>query len=92
MRLPQVGVMLTTVGGPNSARETRYVPVDGSLGHQASGKPLHPHQLPFALATPETRFLEYRLNVVEGWPPSARKKATLAAILFRMNVVNGTAV
>ena len=32
----------------------------------------------------EIRFLEYRLEVVASWPDSARKLATIEAILLRL--------
>lgn len=32
----------------------------------------------------EIRFLEYRLEVVESWPDSPRKLATIQAILMRL--------
>ena len=32
----------------------------------------------------EIRFLEYRLEVVQSWPDSARKVATIEAILARL--------
>jgi hypothetical protein len=38
-----------------------------------------------AMPTAEIRFLEYRLEVVSSWPPSARKEATIEAILFRLS-------
>jgi hypothetical protein len=37
-----------------------------------------------ALQQWEIRFLEYRLEVVASWPDSARKLATLEAILLRL--------
>ena len=37
------------------------------------------------LPVTEIRFLEYRLEVVSSWPPSARKEATIDAILFRLS-------
>jgi len=33
----------------------------------------------------EIKFLQYRLEVVSSWPPSARKEATLDAILVRLS-------
>lgn len=33
----------------------------------------------------EIRFLEYRLEVVGSWPDSARKVATMQAILLRLD-------
>ena len=35
----------------------------------------------------EIRFLEYRLEVVASWPDSARKVATLEAIVLRLESV-----
>ncbi|MGD0297722.1 MAG: hypothetical protein ABSE86_11445 [Bryobacteraceae bacterium] len=35
----------------------------------------------------EIRFLEYRLEVVGSWPDSARKLATLEAIVLRLDSV-----
>ncbi len=35
----------------------------------------------------EIRFLEYRLEVVGGWPDSARKLATIEAIMLRLDAV-----
>jgi hypothetical protein len=35
----------------------------------------------------EIRFLEYRLEVVASWPESARKDATLHAIVLRLATV-----
>jgi hypothetical protein len=32
----------------------------------------------------EIRFLEYRLEVVQSWPDSACRRATMEAILFRL--------
>ena len=35
----------------------------------------------------EIKFLEYRLEVVSSWPPSARKEATIDAILVRLSTI-----
>jgi len=35
----------------------------------------------------EIRFLEYRLQVVSGWPPSPRKDATAEAISRRLTSI-----
>lgn len=42
-------------------------------------------RVPMTLPVTEIRFLEYRLEVVSSWPPSARKEATIDAILFRLS-------
>ncbi|HEV8041162.1 MAG TPA: hypothetical protein VGP62_19975 [Bryobacteraceae bacterium] len=39
------------------------------------------------LAEWDIRFLEYRLEVVGSWPDSARKLATLEAIVLRLDSV-----
>jgi len=41
-------------------------------------------ETPAALAGSEIRFLEYRLEVVNQWPASARKQATLEAVTRRL--------
>jgi hypothetical protein len=38
-----------------------------------------------ALSESEIKFLEYRLQVVEAWPDSIRKMATIQGILSRLN-------
>lgn len=43
------------------------------------------------LADWEVRFLEYRLEVVASWPESARKDATLQAIVLRLATVRSAA-
>ena len=35
----------------------------------------------------EIRFLEYRLEVVESWPDSGRKRASIEAILLRLSTL-----
>jgi hypothetical protein len=40
---------------------------------------------PMTLPVAEIKFLEYRLEVVSSWPPSARKEATIDAILIRLS-------
>jgi hypothetical protein len=40
-----------------------------------------------ALQEWDIRFLEYRLEVVGSWPDSARKAATLEAIVLRLDSV-----
>ena len=35
----------------------------------------------------EISFLEYRLAVVESWPSSARKQATIEGILHRLTLI-----
>jgi len=37
-----------------------------------------------SVAASENRFLAYRLEVVRSWPDSARKQATIEAILLRL--------
>ncbi|HLK22292.1 MAG TPA: hypothetical protein VKT81_25270 [Bryobacteraceae bacterium] len=39
----------------------------------------------------EIRFLEYRLEVVASWPESARKEATMQAIVLRLATVRPAA-
>jgi hypothetical protein len=43
--------------------------------------------IPPNLASPESeiKFLEYRLQVVESWPESIRKRVILQGILGRLN-------
>jgi len=36
----------------------------------------------------EIRFLEYRLEVVESWPDSGRKRASIEAILLRLHALS----
>jgi hypothetical protein len=38
----------------------------------------------------EIHFLEYRLEVVRAWPESARKQATIAAILSQLERLTGS--
>jgi len=35
----------------------------------------------------DLRFLEYRLDVISGWPPSARKQAAAEAISRRLTAI-----
>lgn len=35
----------------------------------------------------EVRFLQYRLEVVESWPDSGRKRASIEAILLRLTAL-----
>jgi hypothetical protein len=39
----------------------------------------------------EIRFLEYRLEVVQSWPDSDRRRATMEAILHRLGRLRGPA-
>lgn len=47
---------------------------------------------PINPAESELRFLEYRLEVVQGWPPSARKLATAQAIARRVTSIGRSAL
>ena len=40
-----------------------------------------------SLSQSEIQFLEYRLHVLESWPASPRKDATIGGILLRLNAL-----
>jgi hypothetical protein len=42
-----------------------------------------------SLSESEIQFLEYRLHVLESWPASRRKDATIGGILLRLNALRG---
>jgi hypothetical protein len=69
--------------------------VDGLVGEKsmklansrnglAGNRSIHANR---ALQDWEIRFLEYRLEVVASWPDSARKVATIEAIVLRLDSV-----
>jgi hypothetical protein len=67
------------VDGPAAAQPARLA---SKQAGKAGNRSIPPYIL---LLDSEIRFLEYRLEVVESWPNSTRKQATIDGILNRLN-------
>ena len=73
------------VDGPNGGLEFA-VWETGTAGSRS----IHSNTMPLyrtSVSQSEISFLEYRLAVVESWPSSARKQATIEGILYRLNLI-----